>query len=501
MGVSAHASVNSGPGRGAAGSVAMAGGRARASAGRNAGDSADAGVEHGAAQMAFVSLMLDLMRGPVQGPVLGPVLGLLRGLMRWFGTTFGCAVGLRVTLAMALLVGLGTGAQAHEVVPTIAQLSTTGLASTSEPNAETTAKPTAKPIAKPIADNTGQDSAGAKAGTPVARLELRLNAESFLAEIDLDGLTDTNSSTKSADYDALRALGPDTLSAMIRKDWPRISEGFVLTADGSPVVLTLTEVEVSEIGNVELARPSRLVLTGPLAPETRQMVVSWPKGHGTLVLRQTGVEDGYAGYLEGGDVSPPLNPLGGAGQTALSAFVDYIPVGFDHILPKGLDHILFVLGLFFLSPFLRPLLWQISAFTLAHTVTLALGALGWVVVPASVVEPLIAASIAFVAIENILSSKLHRWRPAVVFGFGLLHGLGFASVLQEFGLPQAQFIPALIGFNVGVELGQLTVIAAAFLAVGAWFRNRDWYRSWISIPASVVIALVGIYWVIERTLL
>ena len=148
-------------------------------------------------------------------------------------------------------------------------------------------------------------------------------------------------------------------------------------------------------------------------------------------------------------------------RSAWGELASYVPVGFDHIIPKGLDHILFVLGLFFLTLRISALLWQISAFTLAHTVTLAAGAMGWVTISGSVVEPLIAASIVLVAVENIFSQNLHRWRPALIFGFGLLHGLGFASVLQEFGLPDEQFIAALIGFNIGVEIGQLTVIACA----------------------------------------
>jgi len=175
-------------------------------------------------------------------------------------------------------------------------------------------------------------------------------------------------------------------------------------------------------------------------------------------------------------------------------------VGFDHIVPKGLDHILFVLGLFFLSPKLGALFWQGSAFTLAHTVTLALGALGWVNVPGSIVEPLIAASIVAVAVENIVSGGLSKWRPLVIFGFGLLHGLGFASVLGEFGLPEGQFIPALLGFNIGVELGQLAVIAVAFALV-FWAVRKEWYRRVIAIPASLVIAAIGAFWVVERTLL
>lgn len=165
-----------------------------------------------------------------------------------------------------------------------------------------------------------------------------------------------------------------------------------------------------------------------------------------------------------------------------------------------MDHILFVLGLFFLSTRLGPLIWQVSAFTLAHTVTLALGALGWVNVPGSIVEPLIAASIVYVAVENVLTSGLSPWRPVVIFGFGLLHGLGFASVLGDFGLPAGQFIPALIGFNVGVEVGQLTVIAIAFVLVG-WAIKRSWYRQAIAVPASCVIAAVGAYWFVERVFL
>ncbi|EAQ03619.1 membrane protein, putative [Pseudooceanicola batsensis HTCC2597] len=365
-------------------------------------------------------------------------------------------------MLVALILLVAPAASAHEVLPTIIQLS------------------------------TAEGS---------ARLELRMNAEAFVAGIDLDGLEDTNASSRSDRYDRLRALAPAALAARIEADWPRIGDGIVLRADDVPVPLTLSEVEVSEIGDVELARPSRIVLDGPLPETARTMQLAWPDGFGTLALRQTGVEEGYAAYLEGGETSDAIPIGGGAAPSGWGAFLSYIPVGFDHILPQGLDHILFVLGLFFLSPRIGPLLWQVSAFTLAHTVTLALGALGWVSVPASIVEPLIAASIAFVAIENIVTRDLHRWRPAVVFAFGLLHGLGFASVLQDFGLPQAQFIPALLGFNVGVEFGQLTVIALAFLALGAWFRHKSWYRAAICIPASAAIACVGLYWAAERTFL
>jgi hypothetical protein len=190
-----------------------------------------------------------------------------------------------------------------------------------------------------------------------------------------------------------------------------------------------------------------------------------------------------------------------AAKSGWSTFVEYIPVGFDHIVPKGLDHILFVLGIFFLGAGWRALIWQISAFTLAHTVTLALGALEIVVISGSIVEPLIAASIVFVAVENLMTTSLNKWRPVIIFGFGLLHGLGFASVLGDFGLPEGQFIPALIGFNIGVEVGQLTVVGVAAILLTLPFGRFNWYRRAIAMPASIFIALVGAYWFIERVFL
>lgn len=248
------------------------------------------------------------------------------------------------------------------------------------------------------------------------------------------------------------------------------------------------------------------------------------------------------------------------------AFARFIPVGVEHIVPLGLDHILFVLGLFFLSTRLRPLLWQVTAFTAAHTVTLALATLGYVNIPDEymwIVESIIAASIVYVAIENIFTDGLNPWRPAIIFVFGLLHGLGFASVLGAYGLPSGAVLPALLGFNIGVELGQLLCIAVAFIVVvsairlsedgkvnkaAAWaymaiaivvvplaiipiaalgpnaveayvpllfmvaalsglcaascaVERYETYRHMVAMPASIAIGLIGAYWVVERVFL
>ncbi len=343
-----------------------------------------------------------------------------------------------------------------------------------------------------IADLRAQDG--------VLQIEVETNLEALLSGIDLDALADTDEAENAADYDTLRALPDAALAARAQELLPLWNSHPLVRALEQPVALTLVDASTEAQPDVELPRTTRILLEAALPTGAQSVIVAWPEGDGALVLRQQDVEDPYTGYLDLGAQSPEIDLKGGGAASGWQTFVDYIPVGFDHILPKGLDHILFVLGLFFLSTRLGPLIWQISAFTLAHTVTLALGALGWVNVPGSIVEPLIAASIVYVAVENIFTSGLNPWRPVIVFCFGLLHGLGFASVLGEFGLPAGAFVPALIGFNIGVEVGQLTVIAIAFLLVG-WFARTSWYRKAIAIPASLCIALVGAYWVVERVFL
>ncbi|MEO1552728.1 MAG: HupE/UreJ family protein [Pseudomonadota bacterium] len=189
-------------------------------------------------------------------------------------------------------------------------------------------------------------------------------------------------------------------------------------------------------------------------------------------------------------------------RPALETFALYTKIGVQHILPGGLDHILFVLAIFFSTHRLRPLLVQISAFTIAHTITLGLVTSGVFAPPASLVEPLIAATIAFVAIENLVFKDMTRWRPVVVFGFGLIHGMGFAGFFGSLGLPDGQFWSALIGFNIGVEIGQLSVIAASALALWPLRRaiSNQTYRQYVIFPVCGLIGTAGAYWAIERVL-
>lgn len=189
--------------------------------------------------------------------------------------------------------------------------------------------------------------------------------------------------------------------------------------------------------------------------------------------------------------------LEGVPRTQIASI--YLGLGFDHIIPLGLDHILFVVCLYLLNPKLKSVIWQATAFTVAHSITLGLAMYGYINPPASVVEPLIALSIFYVAVENILTEKLQPTRLIVVFLFGLLHGMGFASVLTELGLPTKEYVTALICFNVGVELGQITVIIGCWALLGVWFSKKSWFKSRVIIPLSAVIALIALYWTIERT--
>ena len=242
-------------------------------------------------------------------------------------------------------------------------------------------------------------------------------------------------------------------------------------------------------------------LTGQIPPGAHEFtwVYAWTFATYALTIRDAASANAATEWLEGGQTSAPF------ALTSVAPAVDqlgtawrYLKLGFTHIVPNGLDHMLFVLGIYLLSGRARSILWQVSAFTVAHSITLGLSMYGLVSVPPRIVEPLIALSIAYVAIENILLSELRAWRIALVFAFGLLHGMGFAGALKELGLPRSEFVTALLTFNMGVEAGQLAVIGAAYLLVGWYCGNRPWYRSRIVIPASALMACTAVYWTIQR---
>lgn len=181
---------------------------------------------------------------------------------------------------------------------------------------------------------------------------------------------------------------------------------------------------------------------------------------------------------------------------------DFLKLGVEHIL-SGADHILFVLSLLLVFVGLKDILRLTGIFTIAHSITLALSGLGLLVVSPRITEPLIAFSIAYVAITSVFfaKSKLVSGasnKAASVFFFGLFHGLGFAGLLREIQIPQDKFVSSLFSFNVGIEIGQLLIIVLALPFI-LWARSKSWYPRFLQVVA-VLIALVALYWVVERVI-
>jgi hypothetical protein len=176
----------------------------------------------------------------------------------------------------------------------------------------------------------------------------------------------------------------------------------------------------------------------------------------------------------------------------------YLKLGYKHIIPQGFDHILFVLSLCIINPKLKPVLLQATAFTVAHTITLGLAMYHIITPSPKIVEPVIALSIMFVAIENIYSARIRASRIGIVFLFGLVHGMGFANSLSQLGLPQNAYLSSLVMFNVGVELGQVTIILLAYFLISKRYGDKPYYRRYMVIPLSAVIVAVASFWTVQR---
>ena len=182
-------------------------------------------------------------------------------------------------------------------------------------------------------------------------------------------------------------------------------------------------------------------------------------------------------------------------RTVATGWFDFVKLGVEHIL-TGYDHLLFLVALLATARGTWSVVRIVTAFTLAHSVTLSVAALGFVTIPDRIIEPLIAATIVWVALENLFAAEPDRRRWIWSFGFGLVHGFGFASALGELGLKGAALVRGLVGFNVGVEIGQL-IFVAVFLPALMWLSRGRGARLTPRI-ASLAVAAIGTYWLAER---
>ena len=333
-------------------------------------------------------------------------------------------------------------------------------------------------------------------------IKLTFSGEAFLADVDLSAITNTDDSSNSERYDALRALPPSGLANQLSLSFMALTEKFIVKSAGRPLSLELVEINVLEEEDRDLARDTIFELKSNLPGKGKEITIHWQPMMGALLIRQmgTGSNLGYSDYLSNGGTSKAFLLSEIQPVDITSTIKKYVYSGIIHIVPGGLDHILFVVGLLAYGLSARGLILQISLFTVAHTLTLAAASLGWINLSGSVVEPLIALSIVWIGIENVIrkSGRLAVSRSVIVFTFGLLHGLGFASVLSDFGLPQNSFIISLLSFNVGVEIGQLLIVVPIFFIFKALKLTKTQFRRVFQIPVSLIISAVGTFWFIER---
>jgi len=332
------------------------------------------------------------------------------------------------------------------------------------------------------------------------QLKIKTNAEALISDIGTNH-KNTDDSPLANQYNQLRALSPKQLSEQFNTFSSAFIQNLNIQFDQKKASARYKNIQVEEKENLKIARSSIITLSGLIPSDSVHFQWAWPSHYGANVLKVVTEDGSYnsSSWLKKGETSK-LIPVGKMSppQSTGDIFIEYLELGFTHIVPKGLDHILFILGLFLLSLKWRSLLLQITAFTLAHTITLGMTIYGFIALSPAIVEPLIAISIVYVAVENIISPHLKPWRVALVFCFGLLHGMGFAGVLNELGLPDSERLTALISFNIGVEMGQVSIIIAAYILITHWFKNDLAYRRFIVIPVSLAIAATGAFWTIER---
>lgn len=341
------------------------------------------------------------------------------------------------------------------------------------------------------------------------RIEVRASLEALLTGINAR-YRNTQEAPNAEAYDTLRVLPADELATAFEPFKATFTERVELKLDGTRIPLQISRLDIPEPGYPKVPRTSVITLEGDIDRSASTLTWYYPAAFGDNAVRVRQVDEANEQWhwsdwqwLRDDKPSKPFSLTELFTRQPVSEVVGtYLVLGFKHIIPMGLDHILFILGIFLLSTHLRPLLWQVTMFTVAHTLTLGLSMSGMINLPANIVEPLIALSIAYIGFENVFAhALLHKSRLVIVFLFGLLHGMGFASVLSDFGMPADAFMTALISFNVGVELGQMAVILLAFLTVSAWFRNKPWYQPVIVIPGSLMIGLIGLYWTWERVVI
>jgi len=340
---------------------------------------------------------------------------------------------------------------------------------------------------------------------------LTLRADVHMRDLDLNFDLDANRDGQVT-WGEIQVRSPEL------NEW--LGQGIVLTAAGQKCTLTSPDLQASEHADGTYLSAQWVVNCPGLSSAAQAAEAGLALRYG-LIFAQDSLHRGLLKVDFGDDptsalLSPerPEAQVSRADGSPLKVFGRYVIEGVWHIW-IGIDHIVFLLCLLALAPLQssrqRVVHWQaakearpvvldvlavVTAFTVAHSITLGLTITGWLTPPADLVEPAIALSVVLAALNNLLGfSALKRWRLAFVFG--LVHGFGFASVLLDLGLPASALLAALGGFNIGVELGQLAIVGV-FLPAAWLLRRTRFYRWVVVVGGSVAIVVLGVFWTLER---
>ena len=318
-------------------------------------------------------------------------------------------------------------------------------------------------------------------------------------------------------YLAFSETDPSAAQLIHSEIWDVLANSIDVRVDEERVLLGVDsvtpplDVTIDDFKNPFVWPKSEVVLSGTVPRDGESLQITFQTDMGfeePIALSMTSSITGKSKsrWLVAGQSSPYFNYNREGSPNVIpdsdradrfGAFIHYLYLGVKHILPGGMDHLLFVLGIFLAARTFRPLLLQISVFTIAHTITLGLATYRIIEPPSQLVEIMIALSILWLGLENMFRWKPSKTRLWVIGGFGLVHGMGFAGALSGLELPPSEFLIGLLGFNVGVEIGQLCFIVLLALSIG-WFRKRSWYSKRIVLPISLGISIVALFWAIQR---
>ncbi len=334
-------------------------------------------------------------------------------------------------------------------------------------------------------------------------VEVRLNAELILSNIDASNISDTNSSPLTEIYDRYRLLNKKDLENAILESWNDISSNIDIKINNELKKIELIKIDTQDVENFEISRDTIISFRVLLNKSSENFTFKWIKNYGPIILRENNdlkLEDELVTeYLQSGKESDPIFFNENNFRSMFISFTKFFVLGIQHIIPKGLDHILFIFGLFLFSSSLNKLIKQITIFTIAHSITLIFVSLSLIKINPQIVEPIIALSIVYVGLENIFKNYIREYmRYVVILFFGLLHGLGFALVLSDIGYRSSKLFLNLISFNIGIEVAQISIILFLYLLIAIKFSKNKYYRITFQIPSSILIASIGLYWFAER---